>query len=121
MVVESIRDRKLVKLYLVLTGKEENGTIDPDTISMLYSMLCLDNANIDLGKRREMSETEIMLLAKELYRAAEVQCNDESDDISLKGLAEGMIRCLDDMSYREVKKMNSFDLKKELGKRYALD
>ena len=109
MIVENIRDKKLLELYTTLTRSDLKGNInDTFVIRMLYTLLYVDALFKDESKENKIG------LAKEVIRAYDEKLYDDSDYISIETICLGLQAYMDaeHKTYSDINKLNTRELKK---------
>ena len=85
MILENIRDKKLLELYEILTRSDFEGEMkDEFVVSILYIVKCLDS--IQKGERT-VKKNHLMGVAKEVARVYETSEKEEFKHISIMAWA----------------------------------
>lgn len=127
MIVETIRDKKLVSLYTALTNSDFKGEIEEvELVCILYAMLCIDLSRKDYEEyfnKNLKSPLDFVRYAKELIRVYETSLNGEHNENSVMFLADAMLYYLskNDISYSVFHSMNGYELKKKIYESVCLD
>ncbi len=116
MILENIRDRKLLELYEMLTRSDFKGEMkDEFVVSLIYTLRCLDS----IQKAERVIEKRYLLgVAKEVTRIYETSEKEQLNHISIMAWAKAMIRYMKetDKGYKEVHRMGTYDLMKDVEK-----
>lgn len=121
MIIETIRNKKLLTLYTTLTGSDFKGNREDDElVKLLYSILCLEKSipcdvNCDHIFK---SGYDYVLLSKELIRLYETPTPYDGtiDEYSYEYLASRLLGYMlnYDKCYKDIHSMNSYELKKSV-------
>ncbi len=112
MILENIRDKKLLELYEMLTRSDFEGEMkDEFVVSILYTVKCLDSIQ---KTERIIKKNHLMGVAKEVARLYETSEKEEFRHISIMAWAKAMIEYMKDsgLGYKDIHKMGTYDLKK---------
>lgn len=112
MILENIRDKKLLDLYVALTKSDFKGYMnDTYVVRLLYGMLCFDSALYE--RKISMDKNKMLDFAKEVIRAYDEMVYNESDKFSIEVLTNLMIDYIQKQgkTYDDIHKMNSRQLK----------
>ena len=111
MILENIRDKKLIELYQMLTRSDMNGNIkDGWVIKMLYALNCVDSLVSQSGV---ISSKEYVVFAKEVVRISETEDNDgENLYISLPVWTVGLMEYMKKtgMKMKQIHSMSGYEL-----------
>ena len=111
MILENIRDRKLIELYQMLTRSDMNGNIkDGWVIKMLYALNCVDAL---ISQSGIISKKEYVIFAKEVVRISETEDNDgENMYISLPVWTVGLMEYMKKTgkTMKQIHSMSAYDL-----------
>ena len=108
MLMENYRDRKLLKLYTILTGSDLKEEIkDEFIICALYAMRCIDTSRDVFS----IDPKHLVDLAKEAIRAYEELCGRGIEEIPVRTICRALLREMSEGSdYRQIHRMSGFDL-----------
>lgn len=111
MILENIRDRKLIELYQMLTRSDMNGNAkDSWVVKMLYALNCVDEL---VAKSGVISKKEYVIFAKEVVRISETEDNDgKSLLISLPAWTVGLMEYMKKTKkkMKQIHSMSGYDL-----------
>ena len=112
MILENIRDKKLLELYKALTRSDFKGTMNDNyVIRLLYSTMVFDlKAN---SSAHSYNETHSLQFGKELIRVYDEKTYDELDNWSIELWCEALLRMIEveGLSYQDIHKLNARELK----------
>ena len=115
MILDNIRDTKLMQLYTALTHSDFKGNYeDTFIIEMLFAVLVIDL--IANGSRKEnMKAGDMVNLAKEVLRIYETD-DGEMSYLSIRNWTEGLMEYMEENNkrYKDIHKMATYDLRKEV-------
>ena len=111
MILENIRDRKLIELYQMLTRSDMNGNAkDSWVVKMLYALNCVDEL---VAKSGVISKKEYVIFAKEVVRISETEDNEgENLLISLPAWTVGLMEYMKKTKkkMKQIHSMSGYDL-----------
>ena len=109
MILENVRDKKLMQLYETLTRSDFEGSIqDEYVICLLYTIRCLDSLQ---KTDRFIKKKDMMNIAKEIFRIYETSEKDY-EDISIMAYTKGLFNYMksEGLEYKDIHSMNTYDL-----------
>lgn len=112
MILENIRDKKLLELYIALTRSNFKGAMNNSyVVRLLYALLCVDIKAKERGL--SMAGNRMLDYAKEIIRIYDVKEYNETDDYSVEVLTDSMLNLMENekLTYSDIHKMNARELK----------
>lgn len=116
MILENVRDKKLLELYAMLTRSDFKGNMnDTFVVRMLYATMCIEIALNEsrYNSKLQLNKNDILNCAKEVIRVYDEKLYDESDNYSIEVLACALIDYMyyEDIDYSKVHSQNGRELK----------
>ena len=115
IILDNIRDSKLMQLYAALTKSDLKGHYeDTYMVEILFTVLTLDLI-INSDETMQMDERDIMRMAKEIVRIYE-RDDKELSYFSVRNWTEALFAYMDETKkdYDAIHRMNTYDLRKEV-------
>ena len=117
IILDNIRDSKLMQLYAALTKSDLKGHYeDTYMVEILFTVLTLDLI-VNSDETMQMDERDIMRMAKEIIRIYE-RDDKELSYFSVRNWTEALFAYMDETKkdYDAIHRMNTYDLRKEVSR-----
>lgn len=115
IILDNIRDTKLMQLYQALTKSDLKGRYeDTFMVELLFTILTIDLI-VNSDKPTDMDAKDIIRLGKEIVRIYETE-DSELSYFSVRNWAEALLAYMEasGKDYNAIHKMNTYELRNEV-------